>query len=64
LGLSLFSSLLGPDSAGKWAFSLWALLLLRNTVLRFVSLRILNVFSIYSMNALLQMAKHQNLWKL
>ena len=30
----------------------------------FVSLRILNVFSMYSINALLQMIKHQNLWKL
>ena len=39
-------------------------LLMRNTVLRFVSLRILNAFSMYSMNALLQMIKHQNLWKL
>ena len=37
---------------------------LRNKVLRFVSLRILNVFSMYSRNALLQMVKHQNLWKL
>ena len=39
-------------------------LLLRNFVLPFVALRILNAFSMYSMNALLQMIKHQNLWKL
>jgi hypothetical protein len=35
-----------------------------NMVLRFVSLCILNVFSMYSINVLLQMVKHQNLWKL
>ena len=33
---------------------------LHGTMSYFVSLRILNVFSMYSMNALLQMVKHQN----
>ena len=42
----------------------WALFALRITMLHFVSLCILNVFSMYSMNALLQMIEHQNLWKL
>jgi hypothetical protein len=64
LGLSLFSYFLGPDSTGKWAFSPWALLLCIVRYYALVSFNILNVFSIYSMNALLQIAKHQNLWKL
>jgi hypothetical protein len=64
LGLSLFSSFSGHDSAGKWAFFTWALLLCIVRYSALVSLHILIVFSIYSLNALLQIAKHQNLWKL
>jgi hypothetical protein len=63
LVLALFSSCSVPNLLGDWPDPPWAHVALRNMVLRFVSLHILNV-SMYSINALLQMAKHQNLQKL
>ena len=61
--LALFPSCLGPDLSGNGPALPWAYVALGYMVLRFVSLRILSVFSMYSINALLQNVKHQNLWK-